>query len=89
MNVVATQSSSSDPVEVSWDPPSSGDDVITGYRIFYGNGKNVSVNPIITSVGLRVTTNFLGQTLFIRSETDGIYSELINVSVTTGKSNVL
>ena len=87
MDVVATQSGSSAPVEVSWSPPSDGANSITGYRIYYGNGKNVFVTSVtvITSVSLRVDENYIGQNVSIRSESDQLYSELINVSVTTGK----
>ena len=87
VNVVATQSGSSAPVEVSWSPPSDGANGITGYRIYYGNGQNVFVTSVtvITSVSLRVDENYIGQNVSIRSESDQLYSELINVSVTTGK----
>ena len=50
LNVRATQSGSSAPVEVSWSPPSDGANIITGYRIFYGNGKNASVSAVATLV---------------------------------------
>ena len=48
VDVRATQSSPSAPVEVSWSSPTEGDIDITGYRIFYGSGENVSV-PILSS----------------------------------------
>ena len=85
MNVVVTQSSSSAPVEVSWSSPSDGANIITGYRIFYGRGKNTSVQSVATSIGLRVSGNFVGQNVSIRSEADQLYSELINTSVTVGE----
>ena len=44
VDVRATQSSSSAPVEVSWSPSAEGDADITGYRIFYGSGENVLVS---------------------------------------------
>ena len=92
MNVVATQSSSSAPVEVSWSPPSNGVSIITGYRIFYGNGQNVSVqvtlsssNDVTLTLHLRVNTDYTGQTISIHSEADQLYSELVNVSVSQGE----
>ena len=87
VNVVATQSSSSAPVEVSWSPPSHGANNITGYRIYYGKGQSVLVPSVavITSVSLKVDGNYIGQNVSIRSESDQLYSELINVFVTVGK----
>ena len=78
----ATQSSSSGPVKISWSPPSDGANIITGYRIFYGNGKNTSVQSVATSIGLRVNGSHINQNVSIRSEADHLYSELVNVSVT-------
>ena len=85
MDVVATQSGSSAPVEVSWSPPSDGANSITGYRIYYGNGKNTSVEAVATYIGLRVDGNYIGQNIFVRSEADQLYSELISTSVTVGE----
>ena len=85
VDVVATQSSSSAPVEVSWSPPSDGANIITGYRIFYGGGNNTSVQSVTNSIGLRVDGNYIGQNVSIRSEADQLYSELINTSVTVGE----
>ena len=87
VNVQATQSSSSAPVEVSWSPPSDGATNITGYRIFYGNRQNVLVPSVtvIASVSLRVDGNYIGQNVSIRSEADQLYSELINIPVTVGE----
>ena len=85
VNVQATQSSSSAPVEVSWSPPSDGATNITGYRIFYGNGQSALVPSVATYIGLRVDGNLFGQNVSIRSESDQLYSELISVSVTMGK----
>ena len=87
LNVRATQSGSSAPVEVSWSPPSDGANSITGYRIFYGNGQNVFVPSVtaITLVGLKVDGSYVGQNVSIRSESDQLYSELINVSVIISK----
>ena len=89
VNVVAIQSSSSAPVEVSWSPPSDGANIITGYRIFYGSGKNTSVQSVATSIGLRVSGNYVGQNISIRSEANQLYSELINTSVTVGEYHKL
>ena len=80
INIQATQSSSSAPVEVSWSPPPEGDVDITGYRIFYGSGENISVPTVITSVGLRVH-HYSGEIVFLHSESDQLYSDLINVTV--------
>ena len=87
LNVRATQSGSSAPVEVSWSPPSDGANSITGYRIYYGNNQNVFVTSVtvITSVSLRVDRSYIGQNVSIRSESDQLYSELINVSVIVSK----
>ena len=87
LNVRATQSGSSDPVEVSWSPPSDAAPAIIGYRIYYGSGQNVFIPSItiITSVSLRVDANYIDQNVSIRSESDQLYSELVNVSVTMGK----
>ena len=82
VDVRATQSSLSSPVEVSWSPPTAGDVNITGYRIFYSDaGENISVPIIITSLGLRVGGNYIGEIVFLRSESDQLYSELVNVTV--------
>ena len=81
LNVQATQSSFSAPVEVSWSPPSDGVIAITGYRIFYGSGQNVSVPSVITSIGLIVGESYDGQIVSLRSEADQLYSELINITV--------
>ena len=77
-----TQSSSSAPVEVSWSPPSDGADIITGYRIFYGSGKNTTVQAVASSIGWRVIGSYIGQNISVRSEADELYSELINASIT-------
>ena len=85
MDVVATQSGSSAPVEVSWSPPSDGASIITGYRIYYGSGKNTTVQEVVTSIDLRVDGSYVGQNVSIRSEADQLYSELISASVTVGE----
>ena len=78
VNVVATQSGSSAPVEVTWSSPSDEANIITstGYRIFYGSGKNASVSAVAT---------YVGQNISVRSEGDQLYSELINTSITIGE----
>ena len=72
-------------MEVSWSPPSDGANSITGYGIFYGNGKNASVSAVATSIGLRIDGNYVGQNISVRSEADQLYSELISASVTVGE----
>ena len=83
MDVRATQSNSSATVEVSWSPPSDGAINITGYRIFYGSGQNISVPVVATSIGIRVNGSYHNnnQSVFLRSEADQLYSELVNVAV--------
>ena len=87
LNVRATQSGSSDPVEVSWSPPSDAAPAIIGYRIFYGNEQSVFVPSVtaITLIGLKVDRSYIGQNVSIRSESDQLYSELVNIFVTMGK----
>ena len=41
----------------------------------------------ITSVSLNVEGDYVGRSVSIRSESDQLYSELINISVTDGKCN--
>ena len=72
-------------MEVSWSPPSDVAKIISGYRIFYGSGKNVSVGAAATYIGLRVDGNYIGQNISVRSEADQMYSELISTSVTVGE----
>ena len=82
VDVRATQSSPSAPVEISWSPPpDQGAFNITGYRIFYGSGQNISILSVLTSVGLVVSENYDGQTLSLRSESDQLFSEHVNVTV--------
>ena len=82
LNVQATQSSASAPVEVSWSPPSTN---ITGYRIFYGSGKNVSLPSVATYIGLALNKYSVGETVSVRSEADQIFSEFVNATVTIGR----
>ena len=85
MGVVATQSSSSASVEVSWSPPSADTPAISGYRIFYGNnGQSLFVPSYVT----RVVLNFVDSSqqvgsVSVRSESNQLPSELINVTVRT------
>ena len=77
-------------MEVSWSPPSSGATNITGYRIFYGNGKNLllpSVN-ILGYVGLRTNKDSIGENVSIRSEANQLFSELVTVTVTVTMATV-
>ena len=81
MNVQATQSSSSAPVELSWSPPSDGAATITGYRIFFGGGQNISVPAFVRMIGSVFGEN-IDQMIAIRSESALLFSELINITVT-------
>ena len=84
MNVRATQSSSSAPVEVSWSPPSDGATTITGYRIFYGNGQSLlAPSYYVTSIIIIVaeSPSDVGPTVSVRSESVQLPSEVITVQV--------
>ena len=84
LNVQATQSNPSAPVEISWSPPPiQGGFEITGYRIFYSSGPdNISIpSMLVTSVSFSVNGSYDGQTVAIRSESDQLYSQLVNVTV--------
>ena len=84
VDVRATEQNSSSKVEVSWSPPLQyGQYDITGYRIFYGSEHNILVPSvmIISSVGLRVNESHGAQTVFLRSESGQLHSELVNVTV--------
>ena len=72
-------------MEVNWSPPSDGANIITGYRIFYGSGKNASIPAVATYIGLRVDGNYVGENISVRSEADQLYSELISTFVTIGE----
>ena len=69
-------------MEVSWSPPSDGSATITAYKIFYGNGENVSVLSIVTSIMLSLNEDSVGETVSLRSEADQLTSQLINVTIT-------
>ena len=77
-----TQSSSSAPVEVSWSLPTNEANVITGYRIFYGNGQNLLVPSYITRITLYFIESSQVGSVSIRSESTHLPSELISVIVT-------
>ena len=83
--VEATKASASAPVEVSWSPPSDGSATITAYRVFYGNGENVSVPSIVTSIILSLNEDSVGQIMSLCSETDQLTSQLITVTITAGQ----
>ena len=87
LNVQASQAGTAAPVEVSWSPPSGGAVTLTGYGIFYGNGRNISVPAVVTSIGLLLNESYIGQSLSVRSEVDQLhlFSELVNVTVTMGR----
>ena len=87
LNVVASQASPSDPVEVSWSPPSGGATTITGYTIFYGSGRNLSVPLSIASVGLITNANYIGQTIAVCTEFEQLASQCSS-TVVEGKSLV-
>ena len=74
-------------MEVSWSPPSDGSATITAYRIFYGNGENQLVFPLITGIILSLNEDSVGQTVSLRSEADQLllFSELTNVTVTQSR----
>ena len=84
LNVQATRSSSSSPVEVSWSPDETAN--ITGYRIFYGNGpQSILVPSYVTSIVFNFveSQDEVGQTVSVRSESMHLLpSELINATVT-------
>ena len=40
---------------------------------------------VITSVSLKVDENYIGRSLFIHSEVDQLYSEVVNISVSQGE----
>ena len=70
-------------MEVSWSPPSGGAATITGYRIFYGSGKNIFVSSYVTRINLKFIKikARLGEIISIRSESTQLPSEPVNVMV--------
>lgn len=84
LDVQATrQTSISAPTEISWSPPSSNEDNITGYTIFFGSGENISLPSLVTSVSLISDETVIGQNISIRSEAaQQPPSEIITVTIT-------
>ena len=81
LNVVASQASPSDPVEVSWSPPSGGATAITGYTIFYGNENSGSLPSVTTSIGLMLNGDYVGQTVSVCTEAEQLASQCANTSI--------
>ena len=81
LNVRATQSGSSAPVEVSWSPPSDGANSITGYRIYYGNRQNLLIPLYVTSMVLSFIESSQVGSVSIRSESTQLPSDLITATV--------
>ena len=68
-------------MEVSWSPPSDGATIITGYRIFYGNGgDNITVPYYVTSIFID-SVDVSGQSVSIRSESTQLPSEAVQVAI--------
>ena len=86
----ASQASPSDPVEVSWSPPSAEATItaITGYTIAYGNGRNASVSSDITLAGLTTNANFIGQTITVCTEFEQLAIQCTSTVVTGKYDNV-
>ena len=90
MNIVATQSISSPLVEVSWSYPSNGFNILTGYRIFYGNEESMLLPSYVTRIVLDFNDSQAGTEVSMRSESMiALPSELITVEITSdnGKLN--
>ena len=45
----------------------------------------MSISSVLTIVGLMVSENYDGQTLFLRSESEQLFSENVRLNVTVGK----
>ena len=73
-------------MKVRWNPPSHGVSKITGYRIYYRSGENVSLPPVVTYIGLITDVDAIGQNVSIRSEANHqfLVSKLVTVT-TAGK----
>ena len=84
LNVVASQASPSDSVEVSWSPPSGGATTITGYTIFYGNGANLTLPSVATAISLTLDSDYVGQTVSVCTEAEQLAShdQCTNTTVT-------
>ena len=85
MNVQASQASPSDPVEVSWRPPSDGATTITGYRIFYSSGMNILVPPDIISIHFTTDASYVGQRVTVCTEAEQLTSQCTSAAVITGE----
>ena len=81
-DVVATQSSPSAPVEVSWQLSSDAAQAITGYRIFYDNGYSLLVPSYVTRIVLNFVESSQIESVSVRSESTQLPSELITATVT-------
>ena len=81
VDVVSPQSISTAPVEVSWSTSSNGADIITGYRIFYSNGKSILVPSYVTRVELNFLDSSQVGSVSLRSESIQLPSELIIASI--------
>ena len=73
MGVVATQSNSSGPVEVSWSLPADRANVIPG--------RNLLFSSYVTSILLNFVESGQIESVPIRSESEQLPSELISVTV--------
>ena len=86
MNVKASKNIASARTEISWTlPVESEDSNVTGYRIFFDSGDNISISSwFVTSVGFTKDIVKVGEEISIRSESEdeGILpSEVVNVVV--------
>ena len=84
LHVEASQASPSDPVEVSWSPPSDGATIITGYRIFYGSRENASVTSDVSGVSLTPrfgNVSYVGQNVSVCAEVEQLDIQCIITSI--------
>ena len=80
LNVQATQASDSVLVKVSWSPPSGGAANVTGYRIFYGDGKNMALDDNDLNASIH-QCQIQNASVFIRAESAQLPSKLILLTV--------
>ena len=66
-------------VQFLW--PSGGANIITGCRIFYGNGRNLLFSSYVTSIVLNFVESGQIESVSICSESEQLPSELISVTV--------
>lgn len=93
MNVKASHDRASARIEVSWTLPAASEvGNVTGYRIFFDSGENLSISSwFVTSVGFAIDSVeiAIGDEISIRSESENeetLPSELVNATVSeTGK----